>query len=323
MSRTITSALVLTLALAPVACSNSQEKARAKLATMRVAYSDESFVDRAKAGDLLAVEKFLVGRHERQCRRKDGKTALIAAAEEGRLPMVERLLAGRRRHQREGQEIPGVGTPVRLGAHALGHRQAPPREGGDPRVQETKQGMTPLLSATMKSDRTIVQMLLDHGAPLNDRDKEGRSALIWASGTGNIEIARMLLQHGADLKPREKQHGADALLVAAARGRTPLVKLLLDKGADAASLDSDGKNGLMWAALNGHTETVSLFLKVGVDPSVRDSGGKTAAVLAKEAEPHERRGTAEGSPPLLTTRSSASAPRPVFVARPARGQYHA
>jgi len=71
--------------------------------------------------------------------------------------------------------------------------------------------------------------------------------------------------------------------VAAARGRTPLVKLLLDKGADARSLDGDGKNGLMWAALNGHAETVSLFLQVGVDPSVRDSDGKTAAVLAKEA----------------------------------------
>src|SRR4051812_26151236 len=93
MKRMIGSALVLTLALAPVACSNSQEKARAKLATMRVQYSDEAFVERAKAGDLLAIEQFLAAGMNINAAGKDGKTALIAAAEEGRAPMVARLLA--------------------------------------------------------------------------------------------------------------------------------------------------------------------------------------------------------------------------------------
>jgi ankyrin repeat protein len=97
-------------------------------------------------------------------------------------------------------------------------------------------------------------------------------------------LARLLLQHGADVKPRETTHGADALLIAAARGRTPLVQLLLEKGADARSLDTDGKNGLMWAAVNGHAETVSLLLKAGVDPSAKDGEGKTAAALAREAK---------------------------------------
>ncbi|MBW1990704.1 MAG: hypothetical protein JRI59_00970, partial [Deltaproteobacteria bacterium] len=42
-----------------LACGNSQEKARLKLGQMNIKYNEDTFVDRAKDGDLLVVRLFL------------------------------------------------------------------------------------------------------------------------------------------------------------------------------------------------------------------------------------------------------------------------
>src|SRR5262245_51974702 len=76
MKRTLTRrTALLVLALVPLACSSSKERARHKLADMNITYDQETFVDRAKAGDSVVVEQFLAAGMNPNGMNKEGKTA--------------------------------------------------------------------------------------------------------------------------------------------------------------------------------------------------------------------------------------------------------
>jgi hypothetical protein len=67
-----------------------------------------------------------------------------------------------------------------------------------------------------------------------------------------------------------------AILVAAAKGQTTLVKELLDGGAKIEATDRSGRTPLMLAAQHGHPETVKLLLERGAKADARDASGLTA-----------------------------------------------
>ena len=71
---------VLTL----VNCGNPKEEARIKLGQMNVEYSQDSFVERARDGDLMPVRLFLQSGMDPNVTNKNGQTALIVAARYGR-----------------------------------------------------------------------------------------------------------------------------------------------------------------------------------------------------------------------------------------------
>jgi ankyrin repeat protein len=56
------------------------------------------------------------------------------------------------------------------------------------------------------------------------------------------------------------------------------VQLLLEKGADIATKDSDGKTALDWADAGGHEAVVQLLLENRADVAAEDVGGQDAVV---------------------------------------------
>lgn len=56
------------------------------------------------------------------------------------------------------------------------------------------------------------------------------------------------------------QAGQTALMLAVSHGRTAMVRLLLDDGADVNCQDEDGSTALMCASEHGHTDIVKLLL---------------------------------------------------------------
>jgi uncharacterized protein len=137
---------------------------------------------------------------------------------------------------------------------------------GDPLLST---GCTPLLRATMGNDMEVVQALLAKSASPNIIDM-GMTAFLVAAGLGggrgfggqagasgvaNIPLMDLLLQHGADVNARvtgtktysmriarapSMNEGMSALHVAAQAGRPDVVRYLLNKGANAEIVDSDG-----------------------------------------------------------------------------------
>ena len=68
--------------------------------------------------------------------------------------------------------------------------------------------------------------------------------------------------------------------LAAYSGQLPMVKLLLDAGADVNSQDHEGVTALSYASNRGDLELENLLLNKGADANVRDNAGKTTLMWA-------------------------------------------
>ncbi|UYV61204.1 ANKMY2 [Cordylochernes scorpioides] len=76
-------------------------------------------------------------------------------------------------------------------------------------------------------------------------------------------------------------NGMTPLQIVAYSGNYELCKLFIDRNADVnANSQNSGYSALMFAALSGKTEVVSLLLQHGADTQVKTSVGRTASQLA-------------------------------------------
>lgn len=65
-------------------------------------------------------------------------------------------------------------------------------------------------------------------------------------------------------------------------GRTKIVSLLLERGADVRAKDTRGWTPLHGAAWYNYTEVCELLLQYGADANAKDYEGKTAYDVASE-----------------------------------------
>jgi ankyrin repeat protein len=112
---------------------------------------------------------------------------------------------------------------------------------------------------------------------------DGFDALGMACFFGHGEAARLLLDRGADVNAvSENPMQVAPLHAAVARRAAPIVRMLLDRGADPRKAQHGGVTPLHGAAAQGDEAIVELLLARGADPAARDDGGRTPADLARE-----------------------------------------
>jgi ankyrin repeat protein len=101
--------------------------------------------------------------------------------------------------------------------------------------------VTPLLVAVFEGQQAAVEMLLKAGAEPNVRSSEGDTPLRACVEVGNVEMASLLLSAGATRTINDWGGllGFTALGHAARRLDLPMIKLLLDAGADPRAPDED------------------------------------------------------------------------------------
>lgn len=145
-----------------------------------------------------------------------------------------------------------------------------------------QEGLTPLIHAVRKKDKSIVSILVNH--PLIDLDKRDKWRLkftpfLHATQKRDIEIMDILRCKGAKiyLGGDGKNKGNNALLVAAWDGALQVIKYLLSTGEFSINqTENNGFTALIKASIKGHVTIVKYLLKQGADQSIRDSMNKTA-----------------------------------------------
>ena len=144
-------------------------------------------------------------------------------------------------------------------------------------------GFSPIHLAVEANRPRILEELLDHGASLEVRTPTGNGGLtplLQAAHKGVDAITEVLLHHGARIEETDSVDGNTALSLAATEGNSSTVALLLSKSANVEARNKRQRTPLLCAAFNGHSLTVSHLLGHGASIKETDSGGNTAIHLA-------------------------------------------
>src|SRR6516164_6328363 len=135
-------------------------------------------------------------------------------------------------------------------------------EGGADVNARDAEGNTPLILASFYASPGCVALLLEKGADANTANQAGVTPLIRAAT--NYEKTRLLVAAGAKVRVRTADLGNTPLILAARRpGNSRTVRLLLERGADAAEHNNAGISPIISGAASGDLETVRLLLDAG------------------------------------------------------------
>ena len=113
----------------------------------------------------------------------------------------------------------------------------------------------------------------------SDRPSASASAQpmdIWtAAREGNHDALIRSLNEGRSVNAKDPQEGNTPLYLAVLFGRTEIVKVLLEKGADVAIANRDGNTALHVASFLANIEHVDLLLNSGASTRARNAQGET------------------------------------------------
>lgn len=179
------------------------------------------------------------------CADDHGKTPLLIAVENGRVEFASWLLDC-------GVEVDVIGRSI----------------SGEEQV-------SPLMSASSRGDRRMVEMLVKRGAKVDEK-----GLLFVAARDGYVGVVECLLRHGAETGCAET-YATTPLYVAAEEGHTDVVRVLLQYNADINAgynaMSGVQVTPLFAAAQQGHAEVVKELMRFGA--RMENDGAQNLAPL--------------------------------------------
>ena len=127
----------------------------------------------------------------------------------------------------------------------------------DPNIAD-KVGIRPLWKSLMLNNAELVSLLLENGAEI----KAGENADIFdAVFQCDLEIVDLMIQHGADVNQTSSRYG-NPLCMAVKRKNIEVMKYLLKMGADVTVRDHEGKTALDIAIDDDNVQMFEILDKV-------------------------------------------------------------
>src|SRR5215469_12712928 len=139
-----------------------------------------------------------------------------------------------------------------------------------------------LVEAVRRGDAGRVEALIAKGANVNASWRYGETPLFFACDRGFTPVVKVLLEHGAEVNIKDTFYGMTPVARAADKDHVDIVKMLLAKGANADSVlvggAEDGKLDLVKAALDsGKAKKESLSWALA--GATREKHPEVAAIL--------------------------------------------
>lgn len=121
---------------------------------------------------------------------------------------------------------------------------------------------------------SLLDVLAEAGMEIDQQDRNGRSAVHLAVSLKSEELLRFLAKRGMGLN-RPDDRGSTPVHAAAA-ANSPLLKVLIELGANAGIQNRDGETPLHVACERPKLTTVRMLVQTGLDVNARDRQGRTA-----------------------------------------------
>ena len=151
-------------------------------------------------------------------------------------------------------------------------------------VQKGEYTHTPLFLACKKKDLETIPILLDYGADptmrIRHMNTKGETMVhVIAAGCGNVECLQLFLDWvGSERLELDAKNEFDRtpLSIASELGDVPVLRLLLENGANPNVMDDNGSTPLYWACESVDSdEAIPLLLEKGADPTLPNNSGIT------------------------------------------------
>jgi ankyrin repeat protein len=227
--------------------------------------------------DAQAVRKLLENGTDVNARDAEGNTPLMLASYYASPECLELLIE-------KGADVNAVNkagaTP--LIRAATDYEKARLLVAAEANIQvRTALGNTPLLLAARRAGNSrTVKLLLERGADATERNEVGVGPVLSAAASGDVQTVHLLLDAGAkadDFPKSNKPSAADPassvrtpLMWAAYHNDVPMVRLLLERGADPNQSTYFG-NPLSHACWSNSLEAAELLIARGANVSARDA----------------------------------------------------
>ncbi|MET0941550.1 MAG: ankyrin repeat domain-containing protein [Mesorhizobium sp.] len=124
--------------------------------------------------------------------------------------------------------------------------------------------MAELHDAVIAGDLARVGVLINSGAPVDEKNNAGETALLLAVKHDKTAIATSLMAAGASINALANNKDTPWLLAGAA-GRTEIIREMIPLGPDLSLRNRYGGNALIPACERGHVETIKLLLTTAID----------------------------------------------------------
>ena len=219
-----------------------------------------TLLDAAESGDRATALKLLSEKADPNTLGADGTTAIMFAAHNDDLPLVQALIK--------------AGANVKL---------------------QNQFGTSAITEAAIIGSAPIIDALIKAGADANFKNPNGETPLMEAARSGKIDAAKRLLDAGADVNAKENWGGQSAIMWAASQSQADMIKLLASRGADVNAIskvnqwerkvlgeprpkdmNKGGFTALIYAAREGCVECAKNLIAAKADPDLQDPDGLTA-----------------------------------------------
>ena len=150
-------------------------------------------------------------------------------------------------------------------------------KGVDPNAVDDQGNPLLVIAAREKSNEVAQLLIQDKRTDIEKLDRAGENAMMLAAISQDPPLVRALIDKGAEVNKK----GWAPLHYAASVGNDEIVKMLLDASAYIDAASPNGTTPLMMAARGGHVSTIALLVDQGADPTLKNQIGLSAGDFAK------------------------------------------